>query len=188
MKSFLTLTMAFVLMSFTSNPITNKVSVDTTKSTIEWLGKKVTGEHSGTIQLKEAYLEFDNNKLVGGSFTMDMTSINVTDLQGEYKGKLEGHLKSDDFFGVANFATANYTISSVKEISEGKYSVTGTMTIKGISKEYTFEMHMHDNKAHIAAVIDRTDFDIKYKSTSFFDSLGDKAIYDDFSLDINLVY
>ena len=186
MKAILGAVLAVGLMSFT-NPIKEVKTVDVQKSSIEWLGKKVTGEHSGTIMLQEGNLEFDGDALVGGNFVMDMSSINVTDLQGEYKGKLEGHLKADDFFGVATFPTASYTITKVTEKGDNVYEVTGDMVIKGISKEYTFELHMMSGKAHISATIDRTDFGIKYKSTSFFDALGDKAIYDDFTLDINLV-
>jgi polyisoprenoid-binding protein YceI len=183
-----TLTILLSVFTAIGAMVVDKKSVDVSKSSITWVGEKVTGKHTGTINLKEANLDFDGEALVGGMFVMDMTSINVTDLEGEYKGKLEGHLKSDDFFGVNNFATASYTITSVKDNGNGNYDITGDMVIKGISKSYTFKMEVVGNKAHVNAEIDRTDFDIRYGSTSFFDSLGDKAIYDDFTLDINLVF
>ena len=71
-----------------------------------WKGYKVTGSHVGIITIKSGHLNFDKDILTGGSFEIDMSTITVTDLEGEYKGKLEGHLKSDDFFGVEKFPTA----------------------------------------------------------------------------------
>ena len=186
MTTFLSIVMVLVLVSFTSQDKEIK-SVDVKSSTVFWVGKKVTGQHSGNITLKEGNLEFDGDNLVGGSFVMDMTSIVVTDIDGDGKRNLEGHLKDDDFFGVNEFPTASYTITSVASKGNGAYDISGDMVIKGISKPYTFELKMAEGKAMVNATIDRTDFDIKYKSASFFDSLGDKVIYDDFTLDITLV-
>ena len=117
---------------------------------------------------------------------MDMTSITVTDLEGDSKAKLEGHLKADDFFGINNFPSASYVITSVKVVDANNVELTGDLTIKGITKSYTFNMAMVDGGAQVFAIIDRTDFGIRYGSASFFDSLGDRAIYDDFELNINL--
>ncbi|MBT8320298.1 MAG: YceI family protein, partial [Eudoraea sp.] len=80
--------------------------VKTTESTVTWKGYKVTGSHYGNINLNSGSLSFDGDKLVGGEFVVDMSSLISTDLEGEYKGKLEGHLKSDDFFGVEKHPTS----------------------------------------------------------------------------------
>ncbi|MGY5354433.1 YceI family protein [Wenyingzhuangia sp. IMCC45467] len=153
------------------------------KSTIAWVGKKVTGEHSGTISFKEGDVKVKNGSLVGGSFVVDMNSINVTDLEGEYKGKLEGHLKSDDFFGVEKYPEATFVITSVK----GNV-VKGDLTIKGHTEKEAFTLITKDNTISGNVVIDRTKFGIRYGSNSFFDNLKDKAINDQFELTINIVF
>lgn len=162
--------------------------IDVESSEIEWAAQKVTGAHEGNINLKSGRLIYDSNMLTGGQFVIDMNSINVTDLEGEYKGKLEGHLKSADFFGVEDFPEAKFVINKV--ISRGlpgQYKVVGTATIKGISKEVRFNAATDESGALTANItLDRTDFDVRYGSGSFFDNLGDKTIYDEFQLDITL--
>ncbi len=181
-----TVLIAIVSLFVLPNVTVDTIPVNVEKSTISWEGKKVTGSHSGTINLESGSLEFDDKVLVGGNFVMDMSSITVTDIEGDSKAKLEGHLKDDDFFGVNNFPTASYVITSVSIVGANNVELTGDLTIKGITKSYTFGMTMVDGGAQVNAVIDRTDFDIRYGSASFFDSLGDRAIYDDFELNINL--
>ncbi|OZV69068.1 YceI family protein [Winogradskyella aurantia] len=178
------LVMAVTFMSFTALIEKN---VDVTESTVNWKGYKVTGEHEGTIKLKEGTLMFDGESLVGGNFVMDMTSINTTDLEGEYKGKLDGHLKSADFFGVEKHPTANLKITNV-EGNNGKYNVKADLTIKNITQPVEFTMYTKENSASAFVKIDRTKFDIKYGSSSFFDDLKDKAIYDEFDLNVNLKF
>ena len=168
------------------------VSVNPEKSKIAWKGEKVTGEHSGTINIKSGSLMMKDGKLQGGEFIIDMTSIVNTDLEGEYKGKLEGHLKSDDFFGVENFPTATLKITSAKETSKtGVYNVNANLTIKGITNQITFTATMLDDKGIVVAnaniIVDRSKYNVKYGSGSFFDNLGDKTIYDEFTLSVNLV-
>ncbi len=181
-----TVLFAIISLLVLPNVTLDTVPVNVEKSTISWEGKKVTGAHSGTINLESGSLDFDGKALVGGNFVMDMTSITVTDLEGDSKAKLEGHLKDDDFFGVNNFPTASYVITSVKVLDANNVELTGDLTIKGISKPYSFKMTMVDGGAQVNATIDRTDFGIRYGSASFFDSLGDRAIYDDFELNIIL--
>ncbi len=183
MKSTLILAVAFAAASATS---TDK-EVNVKDSNIVWKGYKVTGEHAGTIALKEGSLIFDDNTLAGGSFTIDMTSITVTDLEGDSKGKLEGHLKSDDFFGTEKHPTATFKITNV-EGKNGTYKVTGALTIKRITHTNTFEMTVGENSATAALKIDRSKYDVRYGSTSFFDGLKDKAIYDEFDLNVNLKF
>ena len=100
----------FAFATFTTTMEAQKKDVNITESQVVWKGYKVAGSHTGTISIQAGTLEFNNNELVGGTFIMDMTTIGSTDLSGEYKEKLDGHLKSDDFFGVATYPTA-HTIS-----------------------------------------------------------------------------
>jgi len=153
-------------------------------SSVEWIGKKVTGEHSGTIAIKDGSLAFHDGHLEKGTITIDMSSILVTDMEGEYAEKLKGHLESPDFFDVKNHNTASFEITKVAPSKDGKSTITGTLTIKGISHPITFEStnEMKDGKfaAFAELKIDRTLYDIKYGSGKFFEGLGDKMISDEF--------
>ena len=185
-KSTAIAVIALVTLSFTT--IKKEVKkINTSESTINWVGKKITGKHSGTIKLKEGNLEFKRNKLIGGSFVVDMTSVEVTDMKGEYKGKLEGHLKSDDFFGTKNHKTATLKITNV-EGKKGNFTVTGDLTIKGITKPITFNLAVSGNVATTKLKIDRTKYGIRYGSASFFDNLKDKAIDNKFELEVSLKF
>lgn len=180
---------SFSLTAANVNPAPEIKIVNPETSVINWTGKKVTGQHSGDIKIKEGALIFENAKLTGGSFIIDMNSMKCTDLKGKSAKKLEGHLASDDFFGVTNHPTATLEITNVKE-KEGSsiYEVIADITIKGISKTITFETQLEANSATANVVINRADFDIKYGSGSFFDNLGDKIIYDDFELALDLKF
>lgn len=172
-------------------PPTN-VELDNAKSSFKWLGKKFTGEHFGTINVKSGSFAVDGGKLVGGSFVIDMASIVCDDIkEAEYNGKLVGHLKSDDFFGVAKFPTANFKIVSATVKAGNKYTITGDLTIKGTTKRISFPAYVNVNNGKVAAqatfAIDRSDFDVKFGSSTFIDGLGDKVIYDDFNVTLNLV-
>lgn len=176
---------AFITLSFSS---TEKKVIKLEKSKVAWKGYKVTGFHEGIISLKSGSLEFSNGKLKGGQFVIDMNTIVTTDLTGEYKGKLEGHLKSDDFFGVETFPTAKLIFTKVQPTVNNTYTVTANLTIKGKTNPITFDIYVYGNKASASVKIDRTKYDIKYGSSSFFDNLQDKAIYDEFDLVTNLEF
>ncbi|MBC6112522.1 YceI family protein [Pedobacter fastidiosus] len=183
------LLVAVVALSAFKNP-TKPVTytVDASKSTITWVGKKVTGSHNGTITLKSGTLNVNGKNVTGGGFIIDMTSIKDAD----GSAKLEGHLKADDFFGAEKFPTSNFVITKVAG-SGANVTVTGNLTIKGITKPLTFPATVAVNAdGTITAtaakiVVDRTKYDIKYGSKSFFESIGDKAIYDEFELAVKLV-
>lgn len=167
-------------------------TTDNVNSSVEWTATKVVGGgHNGTVDISQGTLEINGSTLKGGSFVIDMTSIDCQDLEGQWKEKFESHLKSDDFFAVDTYKTATLTITKVKSKSEGKYDVTGDFTIKGktVSIVFPVELSLKKSKAIASAKItlDRTKYDIRYGSNSFFDNLGDKAISDEFTLDINLV-
>ncbi len=165
-----------------------KKAVKAGESKVTWKAYKVTGAHVGTVALKEGALEFEGAKLTGGEFVVDMTTLVSTDLEGEYKGKLEGHLKSDDFFGIANHGTSKLVFTDVKATGKNSYKVTGDLTIKGITKPIAFDVSVYGSKATATLKVDRTNYDVKYGSGSFFDNLGDKAIYDEFDLVVDLEF
>ena len=181
------LVIATVSFAFT-NIEDGTVEVKVEKSSVTWKGYKVTGSHKGKIALKEGTLTFNEGKLTGGEFVIDMATIENTDMEGEYKTKLEGHLKSEDFFGVEKYPTALLTFKNVKSTGKNSYEVVGDLTIKDITKPVTFELSVYGNKATANVKIDRTKYDVRYGSTSFFDDLQDKAIYDEFDLITDLEF
>ncbi|TXK37663.1 YceI family protein [Pontibacter qinzhouensis] len=161
------------------------------KSELKWKAAKVVGEHYGTLRLKSGDLTADKSKVTAGTFVIDMASIVCTD-----NAKVGAHLLNDDFFDVPNHPTATFKITSVKPLANaaaGKpnYSVTGDMTIKGITNPVTFPaiISVKDGVVTTKAdvVIDRTKFDIKYRSSNFFEGLGDKAINNDFTVALDVV-
>ena len=185
------LTFAVIGLAFTNPGEVASYNVDAAASQIVWKGYKVLGEHTGTINVQKCSLNIQDGQLVGGSFAIDMTSIACTDLSGEYKGKLEGHLKSDDFFGAATYPTATFVITSATPNGVDRYKVTGNLTIKDITKEIKFIANLEKEEGQVVAKadiqIDRSEFNVRYGSGSFFDSLGDKTIYDEFDLSVSIV-
>ena len=185
------LAFAVIGLAFTNPGEVASYNVDAAASQIVWKGYKVLGEHTGTINVQKGSLNIQDGQLVGGSFAIDMTSIACTDLSGEYKGKLEGHLKSDDFFGAATYPTATFVITSATPNGVDRYKVTGNLTIKDITKEIKFIANLEKEEGQVVAKadiqIDRSEFNVRYGSGSFFDSLGDKTIYDEFDLSVSIV-
>ncbi len=178
---------AFISFSFTRTDIDKKV-MKIKKSKIVWKAYKVTGSHLGTIVLKEGSLTFEKDKLIGGMFTIDMTTITNTDQDGENKQKLEGHLKSDDFFGVKSHPTATLVFNTVRSTGKNSYEVIGDLSIKGKTNSIAFEISVYGKKATASLKVDRAKYNVKYGSTSFFDNLKDKAIYDEFDLIVDLEF
>lgn len=169
-------------------------SVDTANSVINWTGAKPTGTHTGTISLKDGSFEVTDGKVTGGNFTIDMTTINVTDLEGDDKAALEGHLKEagddaekvDHFFNVNQHPTSNFKIVSIEE-ANGAFFVKGVLTMKGISKAVDFpaEINVSDTEVSLTSdpfKINRTTWGVNYGSKSIFDDLKDKFINDDIEL------
>ncbi|UOY07423.1 YceI family protein [Muricauda sp. SCSIO 64092] len=188
-KNILTLALTLVFGTALANPVDGeKKEVKTESSTVTWKAYKVTGSHTGTIDLKSGALMFDEGKLTGGEFTVDMTTINTTDLTGDYKQKLDGHLHSDDFFSTASNPTSSLKFTKVEASGKNSYKVTGDLTIKGITKPVTFDVSVYGSKATATMKIDRAQYNVKYGSGSFFDNLGDKTIYDEFDLVVDLEF
>lgn len=187
MRNLKSIALALVaLASFTVNAQTKKI--DVAKSGIVWTGKKVTGSHTGTINLQSGNLVFKKNLVKGGTFVVDMTTINTTDLSGKGKESLDGHLKADDFFGVDKFKTATLTFTNISTKNKNNYTITADLTIKGITKPVTFDLVVNGNTATASVKIDRTKYGIKYGSGSFFSDLGDKTINDEFELEVKLAW
>ena len=153
-------------------------------STLNWKGFKPTGTHNGTVAIKEGSLTVKDGKLSAGTFMFDMSSVVVSDIPADDKmnAKLVGHLKNADFFDVENYPTSTFEITSV----EGD-NVKGNLTVKGITKPIEFKASLVDVEGGVelsgeAFKIDRTEFDIQYKSKKFFDNLKDKFIDDEFEI------
>ncbi len=171
-------------------------TVDTSVSTVQWLAKKVTGQHNGTVPVKSGNVVIDNGALVGGTIVIDTANLNDTSLNGEYHDKLNGHLKSEDFFSVVKYPTSKFEITLVKKLdapnAKGEtHEVTGNLTIKDKTNPITFgaKIAMNDKVFTATAngvAIDRTLFDIRYGSGKFFQGLGDKVINDQFWLDFDI--
>lgn len=165
--------------------------IDVHQSHVKWVGKKVTGQHNGTIALKSGEVDLAGDSLKGGKFEVDMTSIVCEDLKdAETNAKLIGHLKTDDFFGVDKNPTSTLVIKSVKPAAkptkDATHEITGDLTIKGTTHPVTFPavVEVKGGKLHATGKIDidRTKYNIRYGSGKFFQNLGDKTIYDNFEL------
>lgn len=168
---------------------------------ISWRGYKTFSDdqHTGVIQVSEGNFKVDNGALVGGEFTIDMNSISSTDMEGEYKQKLEGHLKSADFFAVDSFPTATFVITDVVAVepvdsSEVTHNVSGNLTMRGVTKGITFgaKVSMDDNNVSLNAtnvVLDRSQWNVRFRSTSFaeFVDLAKENVIDNaLELQINI--
>jgi polyisoprenoid-binding protein YceI len=184
---------AFAVLALSSATILKPTAfkVDVAKSTFKWSGKKVTGAHWGYVKFSDGTVSVEKGKVIGGTFNVDMTSIDVQDTKGEWGAKLAGHLKADDFFGSEKFPKATLVLKSITAKTGNNYDVKAALTIKGITNEVNFPATIDVTKTDVKAVanfkVDRTKYGIKYGSGSFFDNLGDKAIDNEFGVEINLV-
>ena len=167
------------------------------KGTLNWTGSKVVGgsSHSGTISVALGDIKAQGANIIGGQFTIDMKSIENTDMEaGKGKEKLEGHLKNADFFDVEKFPTATFVITSTTpttEVADATHNITGNLTLKGVSKSITFPANIAlvDNKLTAVSssfVIDRTQWGIEYGSGSIVGLAKDKVISNDIALVLNV--
>ena len=164
--------------------------VNLKESSVKWTGEQLSGKaHYGTLSFKSADLSFSDEKLIGGTFIVDMTSLSVDDLTGRGKKSLEGHLKSDDFFSVDNFNFSELKLKNITMISEKEYSTTGDLTIKGYTHEAKVSFYAEEGSKNMIAklIFDRSKYNVRYGSGSFFENLGDKLILDDIELEVTLV-
>lgn len=178
------------LMAFTLNLKEEKYTVDVEKSSMEWLCKKIGGQHNGKVKIKEGSLVFDGNNLKGGSFTMDMTTI--TDLDSPDNKRLIDDILSNNFFDITKFPTSTFVITKVTPAGADQVNITGNLTVKGITKPVSFSSSVKKEKNVVVAVangvrVDRTKFDITFRSATFFSAIGNRAVDDEFELTITLL-
>lgn len=165
-------------------------------SMLKWTGKKLTGEHFGTLTIREGGLSVAGDQLTGGNFTIDMNSIVVEDLTDPGKNKdLTDHLMSEDFFNVANHPEAKFEITGVEALAAADaagntHTISGNLTIKGITQGIKFPAAVAIQDGAVSAKanfnIDRTLWDIKYRSGKFFPEIGDKVISDEIGISLEL--
>jgi polyisoprenoid-binding protein YceI len=192
MKNLILLSVCtFLTLTSMNTPTPTPFKVDVAKSTFKWTGKKVAGTHWGYIKFSEGSLQLEKGILKGGSFDVDMTTIDCQDTQGEWGQKLVGHLKADDFFGADKFPKSTLVIKTATSKGANQYDVVADLTIKGISQEISFPATVTVDGLNATATanfnVNRTQYGIKYGSGSFFQNLGDKAIDDNFNVEVNLV-
>ncbi|MEN2401114.1 YceI family protein [Flavobacterium sp. MC2016-06] len=170
---------------------TQNFKISNAQSNVNWIGKKVTGEHNGTINIAEGNFTFTNGNLSGGNVVIDTTSIVILDVTDPATNQqFAGHLASDDFFSIEKFHTASLDITAVTKQSAANYFVEGNLTIKAITHPVSFKLEVKTNEDQLKAsgkiIIDRTKYDMKFRSGNFFINLGDTLIYNEFELDVNL--
>ena len=192
-KIFLSAILSVItLFAMATKPHVDHVRVNTENSTVKWKGSKISSSHEGTVNILKGTLNIDHGTLVGGQFSIDMSSITCTDIQSEKKNKyLVDHLKDEDFFNVSEFPTASITIINAVRGSGNSYKIMANLTIKGITHPISFAADVNVNGKNFLATakikIDRTKWDIKYNSGNYFKDLGDKLILDEVEFDIYLL-
>jgi len=183
-KIILTVILALLFTQFFT---AQTILFDIDKSSIIWTGKNIVNKsHYGSLNFVEADIKFENSGDIKGFFKVDLNSLNVLDLQGDWKKSLEGHLKSDDFFAVDKFRYATLELLS-SSINDEYYLIEGNLTIKGITKTISFKMYKNYENFKVSMVFDRSDFNVKYGSGKFYENLGDNMILDEIELEIELV-
>ncbi|WAC14781.1 YceI family protein [Dyadobacter pollutisoli] len=170
---------------------TKRFAVEGSQSNIDWTGRKVTGAHNGTIDIKAGELTLLDGKLSGGNFVIDATSIKILDITDPAtNAQFAGHLFSEDFFATERFPQATFVITSTSQQHNDSYTVTGDLTIKGITHTVSFPAHIHFSDSSVTAsgkiLVDRTRYEMKFRSGNFFTNLGDTLIYNEFELDVKL--
>ncbi|MBC7846351.1 MAG: YceI family protein [Flavobacterium sp.] len=170
---------------------TEKFEIANAQSRIDWIGRKVTGAHNGTIEVKEGFFLLTDEQITAGQVIIDMSTLVILDVTDSATNtQFAGHLASDDFFSIEKFPTATFEIVSAKSLSGNQYRFEGNLTIKGITHTAGFDAIVNSNEDTFNLVgkliVDRTKYDIKFRSGNFFKDLGDTLIYNDFELDVNV--
>lgn len=187
MKTIIKLFLAVVTVLSVTPTFSQNLKVNTAKSSIKWEGKKIGGAHNGHISLKEGQFSIKNKQIKSGSFIVDMNTITNDDIENEeYREKLIGHLKSEDFFSIKDYPTAKLSIAKCEKFVDNNAAASGDLTIKGKTLPVKFNITRSGKKYTTTLTINRAKYDIRYGSKSFFSNLGDKVIYDDFTLEISL--
>ena len=183
----LLLTITLIFSSFGLSQA-QSLTANLEQSNIRWYGEELTGKtHFGNLSFKDAHIEVQDGIITSGSFVVNMTSLSVEDLSGGGKVRLEGHLKSDDFFSVEKHPKATLKINQKAKVENGVQTLSGELTIKGIKHPVEFTMNLGDNKTALAELtFDRSKYNVRFRSGSFFENLGDKLILDDIRMKVSL--
>ena len=164
-----------------------KLTADTDKSKILWLGERIGNKHTGTVKMKSGWLTLKENKITSGEFLIDMNTIE----EDNKNQKLTSHLKSDDFFGVEKFPESKLVIRGSTPLDKGSGIVSGDLTIKGITSPVEFKTAMKKAEDgmwfYSNIIIDRTKYDVRFGSGSFFENLGDRTIFDEITFKVSLL-
>lgn len=176
-------------------------TVNTETSKIDWVGTKPAGQHNGVVFFKEGTLEVKDGELVGGKVIIDFKTINNLDIEDPQMRKtLVDDLKSPNFFNVDSFPTGAFEIASVEKIPDTEaqtgevkptHKITGNLTMKGVTKSITFDAVISMDGDNLMAttpqfLINRTEWNIKYMSRSFYKNLKDNFVHDDLAITITL--
>ncbi len=181
-----------VLLGFSVTMNAAEYVVDKAASKVKWEAKKVTGQHSGSISFSNGSITGTGNQISGGTFVIDMKSMADEDItDAGMKAKLMGHLSSDDFFSIEKFPESKMVIKKVTSVAGDEFKFLADLTIKGITNPVEFNAKVTASGDKLSAdgviTVNRTLYGIKYGSGSFFQGLGDKVIYDDFTLTFSVV-
>lgn len=184
--------MVLILFGFSQLVDATDFVVDKGASKVNWEAKKVTGKHDGSISFENGSIAVTAGKISGGTFVINMKSMVDEDIKdADMNKKLMGHLSSDDFFSIEKFPESQLVVKTVTLVAGTEFHFLADLTIKGITNpvEFNANVTLTDDKLEAKGVItvNRTLYGIKYGSGSFFQGLGDKVIYDDFTLAFNVV-
>lgn len=184
-KFIITITFTLISISFSYS---QSLTANKTQSLIRWYGEELTGKtHFGNLSFKEGRIELQDGLIIGGNFVVNMTSLSVEDLSGGAKARLEGHLRSDDFFSVDKYPEATLKISQKAKVEGDVQKLYGELTIKGIKHAVDFSIILVDKKTATANLtFDRSKYNVRFRSGSFFENLGDKLILDDIRMEVSL--
>ena len=184
-KFIITIALTLISISFSYS---QSLTANKTQSLIRWYGEELTGKtHFGNLSFKEGRIELQDGLIIGGTFVVNMTSLSVEDLSGGAKARLEGHLRSDDFFSVDKYPEATLKITQKAKVEGDVQKLYGELTIKGIKHAVDFSIILVDKKTATANLtFDRSKYNVRFRSGSFFENLGDKLILDDIRMEVSL--
>ena len=184
-KFIITIALTLISISFSYS---QSLTANKTQSLIRWYGEELTGKtHFGNLSFKEGRIELQDGLIIGGNFVVNMTSLSVEDLSGGAKARLEGHLRSDDFFSVDKYPEATLKITQKAKVEGDIQKLYGELTIKGIKHAVDFSIILVDKKTATANLtFDRSKYNVRFRSGSFFENLGDKLILDDIRMEVSL--
>ena len=184
-RLILSISLLLLTLGFTQ---AQSLTADTAQSNIRWYGEELTGKtHFGDLKFKSGQIEVQDGVITSGTFVVDMSSLSVEDLSGGGKARLEGHLKSDDFFSVDKHSQATLKITQKAKVEGDVQNLNGELTIKDIQHPIDFTMTLGANNSAVAQLtFDRSKYNVRFRSGSFFENLGDKLILDDIKMEVSL--